>query len=88
MHTTIVTMRDGSTVSGVIWKWRPLLGFLDLAGVEGHDDPVRLRFDDVLSAVTPSDRVGPGRIGDVDEMARYRDHLAKAKEYGWTEADD
>jgi hypothetical protein len=70
MHTTIVTMKDGSQVRGVIWKWRPLLGFVDLAGVADNDELVRVRFDDIASAVTLRDRIGIGKLGDIDEMAR------------------
>jgi len=88
MHTTTVTMKDGSKIKGVIWKWRPILGYFDLAGVAGQEENVRLRFDDVQSAVTEGERISMGKIGDCDEMARAREYLKNAKEFGWTEKED
>lgn len=73
MHTTNVVLKDGRKFSGVIWTWRPKLGWVELTAVKGEDDFVRVQFDDVESMVTLNDRVSVTQVGvDVDALERAR----------------
>ena len=71
MHDTIVRMRDGRERCAPLWLFRPQEGWLALA-----DDCERLYLRDMVSAVTPGQRIAQGMVGD-------RDELARAREEGW-----
>lgn len=80
MHTTLVKMKDGRTLSGILWMWRPREGWFEIVPDEG--DAATIMFRDVERAVTRGERVGVIRddkgkivgpkIADVDELERAR----------------
>jgi hypothetical protein len=70
MHDALVTMKDGRTFCGPVWTWRPQEGYFTLGGDDDAPDRVMLR--DVASAVVKDQRVGIGRIEDVDLLERAR----------------
>lgn len=83
MRSTVVVMKDGQKFQGPIWEFRPMEGYISLAGVRDDGELLRLEIKDIASAVTPNERVGIGKIEDVDELARAAKHVEDAKKYGW-----
>jgi hypothetical protein len=71
MHDTLVKLKDGRTFCGPIWTFRPQEGYMEIVDAEGL---VRVHLDNIESAVTKDERVGPGITGDVDELERARKH--------------
>lgn len=72
MHDTIVKMKDGRTLCGPIWEWRPKEGYFILAG----EDYGQVRLSEVASAVTRGQRSMNG--------SEDRDELLRARKDGWT----
>jgi len=62
MHDTLVKMKDGRVFCSPIWQFRPLEGWMTLINCDE-----KLYFDDMESAVTEDERLGP-----CDELARAR----------------
>lgn len=86
MHTTIVRMKDGREITGILWSFRPAEGYMTLT-CSGDEDGNKLMLGDMESAVTKDERLGArdGRaiIGDDDLMAKARKYMREAREHGW-----
>lgn len=80
MHLTKIVTKKGKVFTGVIVEWRPSLGFMVL---DDGKKTVKIRFDDMKSAVTHGERVAPGKTGDMDDLERARQYMRKAREHGW-----
>ena len=80
MHSTLVTMKSGQVVSGVIWLWAPKEGYLRLIDEESGV-PVHIELRDVATAVTPGVHMSVNKIG-------YRDELERARKDGWVAPDE
>jgi hypothetical protein len=80
MHITKLKLKDGSIVEGYIEKWKPVEGYLTLAGLDKQ-----FKFEDMESAVTYDERTGVVRdendkivgvkIEDIDEIQRAKDYI-------------
>ncbi|MCU0691378.1 MAG: hypothetical protein MUF54_08250 [Polyangiaceae bacterium] len=70
MHDAIVTMKDGTTLTGPLWTWRPQYGWFTL--VDGP--PIAL--DDVAALTVEGGRTVNGDVVQ-------RDGLEQAKSEGW-----
>lgn len=80
MHNTIATLKNGKKISGPIMKWRPEEGWFTLAD---NDRDCRIRFNQCKSIVTPGERIGPGKLGEDDDLARAREHMKDGRRLGW-----
>ena len=83
MHITNVVKKDGTKLSGILWTVRPVEGWFELVACTDNDEPVRVQIVDCQSVVTEKDRISINKIGDVDELERWRKHVEDAKKYGW-----
>jgi hypothetical protein len=73
MHDTVIKLKDGRTLCGPIWEFRPKEGYLTIAS---DDEDGKIFFRDMLSCITLQDRIGINKTADVDEIQR-------AREEGW-----
>jgi hypothetical protein len=72
---------DGREFEGVLWTFRPQLGWIEFAACYPKDNPDvqhaknrRFRVWDMRSCVTIGERISVNKIGDQDELLRgYRD---------------
>lgn len=86
MNQTVVVTKDGERYQGTVWYFRPPEGFISLRSYDEQAQDwveVRLRFDDISSAVTLGERVGINRIEDTDDLERARRYMRNARKYGW-----
>jgi hypothetical protein len=93
MHTTKIKMKDGSEYEGILWNFRPWLGWIEFAGCQrkgsGPDewidpDTVRLLIEDMESAITANERVSKNKVGvDCDEIQRAKDYMRDARQHRW-----
>lgn len=68
------TLRDGSTVAGEVWTWRPKEGWFELIG----DDPTPVRLDDVQSGtITSRFSIKGEETRDLLEHAKQDGYLSK-----------
>lgn len=74
MHGALVVLKDGRTLTGPLWSWRPAEGFFTLVDEEGVNEgnPIDVRLSEVVSAVDYGIRVSVTRTEDVDLLARAR----------------
>ena len=79
MHDTVVEMKDGRTFCGPIWEFRPHENYFTLID-QGGEEPITIRFSDIKSAVTATERRGPA-----DELKRARDTIAYLRRTGQLE---
>jgi len=83
MHTTIVTLKDGTVYKGPIKVFRPVFNYFLLYGVEK-----KFCFDDCLSVVTPNERVSINSPieGELDDlMLKAKQSLDDGREHNWKE---
>lgn len=67
MHNTVVILKDGRTLEGPVWTFRPIEGWFSMPAVTEE----RIHFRDVVSAVTYEERVSATEVGvEVDLLAR------------------
>ena len=78
MHSTIVKLKDGRTLVGPIWDWRPLEGWFSILDDDAGEQRV-VKLKDVQSAVTQGARVSIHSPPEGEE----RDELARARRDGW-----
>jgi hypothetical protein len=69
MHLTTVKTKDGCTAEGYLWTVRPSEGWFTLSV---GDDVLRFEIADCASVVTENDRISRNRVGDVDELERWK----------------
>lgn len=67
MHDTNIKMKDGRVFCAPIYKINIKKGFIRLFEVDED-----LYFDDMVYAITENERIGINKIGNVDEIERYR----------------
>jgi hypothetical protein len=80
MRDAIVVLKNGKTVEGPLWTWRPKEGWFELAAMHDEDiaaiankkDPGRILLREVVSAVNPQQRINIHEIRDVDLLERAR----------------
>lgn len=68
MHDVLVTLKNGSRLSGPLWEWRPKEGWFSLAG----QDTEKILLSEVESAIQKGVRVAIDRVEDVDLLTRAR----------------
>jgi len=72
MHTTGVKLKNGHSYEGVLWKFKPLEGYLTLQGIPELEGEAQFYFKDMISCTTYGERVSINKIEDVDEMERAK----------------
>jgi hypothetical protein len=83
MHTTIVTLKDGTIYKGPINTFRPAFNWFTIFGNDR-----KFCFDDCVSVVTPNDRrriSSPPEGERHDLMESAAKMLAEGREHGWME---
>lgn len=83
MHTTIVTLRDGTIIRGSINYFRPCFNWFTLFGNDR-----KFYFDECESVITPDERISINSPveGEVcDEIKRAKGILDDGREHKWTE---
>lgn len=83
MHTTIVTLKDGTVIKGAINVFRPCFNWFTLFG-----NDCKICFDDCESVITPNERISihsPIEGEAHDLMKSAAQSLADGREHGWTE---
>jgi hypothetical protein len=78
MHCTKVVLKDGRTFDMPIEQWNPEEGWFKLFDVDE-----KIWFKDLVSAVTPNERIGYGKIGDDDLLEKARRYMREGREHGW-----
>ena len=83
MHTTVVTLKDGTVLKGPIGIFRPAFNWFTLLGNDR-----KICFDDCISVITPNERCSvnsPPEGEPHDLMKAAAQTLADGRQYGWTE---
>jgi hypothetical protein len=68
MHQARIRLKDGTTLFGAIWMWRPQEGYLELSGNEAR----KIHFDDIAEAIEYGQRTNVNTVKDVDLLERAR----------------